>query len=427
MAVAEVLPDTRNPAPADLAPPDTATVRGAVRLGWYLAELRGRYWWRGTPPPGGALPDRPPHALPLRPERTPAEARRQAYETVTTLARRLVVPGLSPGEPAGLVERLAERLARLEASGAALLDPADGADVRPAPAAKDAAWEPLAALLHDWDACLQDGLAARADMLANAYLLGRGLAEGYWALGPDAGAAGPAPASAASWAFLFGDARRAELSRLVGRLGEHVNALTPAAVAGSVEAWGAVAADPGWRAADPGRGRLYEQLRRWYELLVLGRDPTTFVRPYALLHGWRTSLKAFRALLPQLLLATLSVAAVAAMIVFLTLDAGQAVLTALLGLGGVLGLTAATVAAKVKSTGQQLFARLRQDAYSDLVAMALTSVPRHPRPGGRLRFGAPTTERRVRDAVRRRRLTPATPLLDAPVIPEQRTAAGALE
>jgi hypothetical protein len=215
-------------------------------------------------------------------------------------------------------------------------------------------------------------------------------------------AAGVPAGSASSWEFLLGPSRRTELSRLVGRLAAHLPALTPTAVAGSLQAWGAVAADPAWRAPD-GAARLYEQHRHWYELVVLGRDPTTYVRPYALLRGWRSSVRAFRGLWPQLLVALLSAGAVTGVVYFLGTGTGQAWFTALLGLAGALGLTASGVTAKVTSTGQQLVTRVRQDAYGDLVAVAVSVVP--PLPGGSRR----TTERRVRAAVRQRHVTPVTP------------------
>jgi hypothetical protein len=393
------------------APPDSDTVRLALRLGWYLAELRGRYWWQGPRPEVKELPVDPPHALPLRSERSPAESRAQACETVAALAAHLGVDrpydadDLHPGRP--FPERIGTVLAPLEADGAALLAPRGEG---PADEGKrDAAWEHLAALVHEWDAAIQDGFAARADVLCNAYLLGRGLAESFWALGPDHPAPGSAQSgrtAASAWEFLFGEDRRGELSRLVGRVAGHVDPLTPAAIAGSIEAWAEVALDERWR-AQQGRDRLYEQLRRWYELLVLSRDPTTFVAPYAVLRGWRAAAHAFKALWGQLALAAVSAGAVAALAWLLTTHQGTAALNVVLGLAGSVGLTAATVSAKARSAGQRLLARLRQDAYSDLVAIAITCIP--DRPGG----SDKDTERRVRDAVTRRRLTPSTPLLDA--------------
>jgi hypothetical protein len=399
-------------------PPDTDVVRAAIRLGWFVAELRGRHWWQGQRSPVTELPVDPPYALPLRPERSPAEGRETARVVVVSLAQRFRVSCAfdeEPAEGATFPDRLEALATRLEADHARLLRrPPPGAPDGDLPA-REAAWAELAALLHEWDSAIQDSLTAQWDLLANAYLLGRGLAECYWALGVE-DEQPPGPTSATAWHFLLGSERRGELGRLVGRVGPHVNSLTPAAVSGSIQAWGRVAADEQWRRADADRTRLYEQCRRWYELLVLGKDPTTYVKPYAILRGWRTSLHAFRAFWPQLLLAVLSAAAVAAVGYFLATNRGNAVLTTLLGLVGALGLTAATVVAKAKSAGQLLIARLRQDAYSDLVAIAVSNVPVHPDSGSQLPFGRPSTEQRVQTAVRSRHQTPSTPLPDAPLV-----------
>jgi hypothetical protein len=405
--------ETRAPRPPVGAPPGTEEVRAAVRLGWFLAEVRGRHWWRGQRPPVVPVPASPPYALPLRPERTAAEARGAARDTLCALAEELGVTRRfddGPDVPTfpGRLRTLADGL---ESDRDTLLEAPAGELTESQETARDTAWAEVATLLHDWDRAVQDTLTARADILANGYLLGRGLAECYWALGPDDGSPDVPPSSTA-WAFLLGPERRAELGRLVGRIAAHLPALTPTAVDGSLQAWSAVATDPAWRSRD-GRPLLYEQYRRWYELVILGRDPTTYVRPYALLHGWRTTLRAFRAFWPQLALAALSAGAVAAVVYLLTTDRGVPVLTTLLGLFGALGLTAARVIARGKSAGQQLLARLRQDAYSDLVAVAVTVVPRLPgRPD--TRRGRRATDRRVRAAVRRRGVTPVTPMPQVP-------------
>jgi hypothetical protein len=396
------------------APPDGDTVRLAIRLGWYLAELRGRYWWQGPRPSVTTLPVDPPFALPLRAERTQAESRQQSCQTVASIARRLAVEAPfdaraqdDADETVPFAVRFGAVTAPLEAEEQLLsaVDPTG-----PEAQKRDDAWTPVASLLHEWDGAIQDSLAARADILCNAYLLGRGLSECYWALGPDDPAEGSLQehtTAASGWAFLLGNGRRRELSRLVGRIGGYVNALTPSAIAGSIEAWGAVAGDPRWREVPDSRARLYEQLRRWYELLILGRDPTTFVRPYAVLRGWRTTRHALKALWPQLVTALLSAAALGALVWFLTTSHGYAALNVVLGLVGGLGLTAATLVAKAKSAGQRLLARLRQDAYSDLVAVQMASIPHYPGEA------AEKTARRTREAVATRQITPVTPLLDS--------------
>jgi hypothetical protein len=403
------------PAPRRVgAAPTTDDVHAAIRLGWFLAEVRGRHWWQGQRPPVSPVPVDPPFALPLRPERTAAESRGAARDAVGELAVELGVERrFREGDPADptFPERLQTLAGSLEADGGSLLERPLGAD-EPTEAellSRQAAWAEVAPLLHEWDSAIQDSLAARADMLANGYLLGRGLAECYWALGPDEGAPN-APPSSVAWTFLFGARRRSELGRMVGRVAPHLPPMTATAVDASLQVWGEVAADPAWRGAD-GRAKLFDQYRQWYELIILGRDPTTYVRPYAILRGWKTTARAFRAFWPQLLLAALSAAAVAAVAYFLGTNRGTALLTTALGLFGALGLTAAGVVARAKSAGQQLLARLRQDVYSDLVSVAVTVVPPIPGvPTGRR--GARATERRLRAAVRQRRVTPITPMTD---------------
>lgn len=46
-------------------------------------------------------------------------------------------------------------------------------------------WGGISECFLDWDGRFQDELTQRGEQLANAYLLGRGVAECYWGLGPD--------------------------------------------------------------------------------------------------------------------------------------------------------------------------------------------------------------------------------------------------
>lgn len=389
-------------------------VTRAVRLGWYLAEVRGRCWWRGRRPETHGLPDSTDRPLPLRPERSPSESRQQAFDALVCLSERLDVSApFSLGEPApgdaDFAPRLQGLLVVLEADDAALLDP-PAADDAAGAQAREQAWAPVASLLYDWDKTIQDQLAARADVLACAYLLGRGLSECYWALAPDDDQLTPGGGpGAGSWSILFGPERRRELSRMAGRLGQYLNPLTPAAIAGSLEAWGCVAADPAWRTEPTASAALYEQLRRWYQLLVLGQDPSTLVKPSALLHGKLTTLRLFRAFWPQLLIGLASVAVVGLFVLLLVTGTGPAFVTTLLGIVGTVGLSVSTLAAKAKDAAQSLLARLRQQAYSDLVAIEVSSVPAHPGDGGQRKAQQlPATNRMLERAVAAR--TIAAPL-----------------
>jgi hypothetical protein len=384
--------DTNAPTAAPAEPPDDHSapkydlreqVALAVRLGWYLAEVRGRTWWKGYRPAAEGLPAVPDHPLPLRPQRTLAESRQQAFDALVCLSVQLqvtappAIDGPSSDEP--FAPRLAALMAALNANDGALLEP-PASDDTVGRDARDKAWLPVAELIHDWDAAIQDQLTARADILACGYLLGRGLAEIYWALGPadeQLCADGKSP-SAGSWAFLLHEARRHELSRMVGRIAPYLDPLTPVAVSGSLEAWGYVAAEAKWCGRKDAPTELYEQLRRWYQLLILGQDPTTLVKPSMILHGRHTTLRIFRAFWPQLIAGALSLGVVTAFVILLSTDHGSPLLKSLLAVAGTIGLSASTLTAKAKSATQSLITRLRQNAYSDLVAIAVTNVPRYP-------------------------------------------------
>lgn len=428
-----VSPDAAAAAPAaDLATIGTSTsedVQLAIRLGWALAEVRGRNWSRARIPTGDALPVEPDCPLPLRPQRTAEELRQQAMRTLLVLADRFQV-----GQHYG---------PQLNALTAEFM-----------PSSADAErWQPIAVLIREWDAAIQDELSARSDSLACAYLLGRGLCECYWALGPEGGdptvdgaaaargssgahraADGPAAprgpdgahphadgggavdrAPTDSWQFLLGPDRRDELNRMLGRTAPQLGPLTPVAVSGSLEAWGCVAADPRWRADPAGSNALYEQLRCWYELLVLRQDPTTLVRPYAMLRARHSALRLWRSFWPQLLLTLIALIAVAGFVVLLTTGSSTPLAKTVLALIGTIGLSLSTVLSKAKDATQVLMTRLRQDSYGDLVAIAATIVPPHPqdRRNGRRRRRPPSQEI-VEQAVSHRALTMTTLPPDEP-------------
>src|SRR4051794_11658643 len=155
MVGTEVADAPANTAPPDSSPPDAATVRLAIRLGWYMAELRGRYWWQGPRPAVTTLPVDPPYGLPLRAERTEAESRHQSCQTVDSLARRLGVEApFAAREPDGTdhAERFSVRFGALTAPLEADADLLSAVD-RSGPDAqkRDDAWIPVARLLHEWD------------------------------------------------------------------------------------------------------------------------------------------------------------------------------------------------------------------------------------------------------------------------------------
>jgi hypothetical protein len=79
------------------APEDAEDVLCALRLGWFLAEVRGRNRPGGQLGVGAGLPQNDDHALPLRIERSPAELRIEAQKVVAQLAAHLDVDTDSHG------------------------------------------------------------------------------------------------------------------------------------------------------------------------------------------------------------------------------------------------------------------------------------------------------------------------------------------
>ena len=101
------------------------------------------------------------------------------------------------------------------------------------PAAEET-WLRPAHLLYRWDARVQDQLLSNSSE-ANAYELGRAVAEMYWALDLDATDriqhGQRIQLNPVSWAFLLVTVA-GNISRLLGRLASYFPPLTPAAVAG---------------------------------------------------------------------------------------------------------------------------------------------------------------------------------------------------
>ncbi len=364
-------------------PDDALEVIRALRLGWYIAEVRGRNWPAGPKPPGDELPRGGDHSLPLHTERTAAELRAEAQAVLCKLSGELQVDTVTVNHQEQSGTAVIERQARVLAAA------------EPETKAAAAAWNALTASIYELDAHAQDTLAAQSDMRAAAYQLGRGLAEAYWALDPDAACA---PLIPQCWAFLLGEQRCEELARLAGRLGGYFNPYCAPAVAGTLRLWQSIASDPAWRKG--AQDHLYRQLRRWYELLVLGQDPSTLIPPYALLKDWRAAFHALRALWIQVVTAAISIGLVIALITLILGGSGgpaSASLKAIFGVVGVVGLSAASIQTGIKTSTQGLLSRLRQDAYTDLVASAVAEAPGKP--------GARNPRRALVAEVRKRTLT----------------------
>jgi hypothetical protein len=360
------------------APGDSANVLNALRLGWYVAEVRGRNRPDGPRPAPHSLPDRKDHVLPLRIERTDPEQRIEAQAVLCKLSHDLGVDMVT--------------VKGQQQNQATVIDQQARALAEAAPEAAAQAWDVLASSIYDLDAHTQDSLAAQSDMRSAAYQLGRGLAEVYWALDPDAACN---PLTPNCWAFLLGENRRRELARLTGRLSAYFNPYCCPAIAGTLSLWQSVASDQQWRQG--AQSDLFQQLRRWHELLILGQDPSTLIKPYALVKNWRSSFRVLRALWPQLVTAAVSLALVIAVITLIAEGSSTPFVKSLLGVLGAVGLSAATLQTRLKTTAQSLLTRFRQDAYTDLVAAEIAVAPDKP--------GAHRQDKIIAEEVRKRTLT----------------------
>lgn len=370
------------------APRDTTVVLKAFRLGWYLAEVRGRNRPNTPAKDDHYLPGGDYRPLPLRVERSATERRIEAQGVLTELAIRLDVNDDGHGGSFGkTVDQDACHLAKSRLA------------TKTPPAVIEQQWKDLAEVLWNFDAHIQDELTARSEMQACAYQLGRGLAETYWALDP------LESEKAHGWGFLLGDRRCAELGRFIGRLSAYLNTYTGSAVVGSIEIWKEYAKDAKFDKDDPvqvgaamaAQEAMHGQIRRWYELIVLGQDPTTLIRPFGMLSSWRMLKQAVRQFWPQVAFTVIGLCFLATFIALLTAGVGSDLVRTLGALLGAAGLSIGGVTGALKNSAQSLLVRLRQDTYTELVTEGVIVEP-------------PLMSKTVmRRAVAQRRLTPITP------------------
>ena len=253
-------------------------------------------------------------------------------------------------------------------------------------------WADLAELMWQFDAHVQDRLAALSEHQAVGYQLGRGLADTYWALDPRQ------QEGSASWGFLLGERRCDELSRLTGRLAAYMGEYTAPAIAGSLEVWKTVVSTPAWLGhPDQARAALYSQIRRWYELIILGQDPTTLIAPAAFIRDYRLLARAVKIFWPELAATLFGLAALVTLLFLVNVPAASSWAKTLSGVLAIAGLSLAGLTGTLKNSAQALLKRLRQDAYTDLVAVAVQTAPRPPNRSA------------LQRAINRRGLTPATP------------------
>ena len=380
-----------------VSPDDSAA---ALRIGWTLAEVRGRFDPRQDQ---SDIPNPPPPALLLdaADERSAVERQVETVKILGTLssahggttnmaisvltfdtswASVATADAVKNFKTTDMLRYLAAYLiwSRTKKNLWGTL----GASPQLDPANKDSPedwWDRLERFIWAWDEAIQDQFASQTFGTASSYELGRGLAESYWALNPEAPAGDPS-----SWSFLLGQNRVDALVENCRRLAPVIGTITAGAVEATVRSWGNVASDAG-AYADP-QARLKEQIICWRDLLVTGRDPLTMVdshdlekvarRPWPLFRafGWEIGLVLAGGLLIGLAAAYLS-------------KASATILSVL----GAVGITASALVGWAKSNVQKVADRVRDAVNLDAVIHGVERLPepvqgQTPRVRGRLRL-----------------------------------------
>jgi len=356
-------------------PGDREQVLAAARLGWTLAELRGRVREIVSGPP--LNPARPTGILPLGQERSQKEQLIEYGNVVSGLAKRLGVDvpaqtlSHAPTDVAG--KSASDWLRR---SVWAVASPPDAAD---AARLQDAARD-LATVYYSWDARIQDELAAQPSLSA-AYQLGRGVGEIRWSL--DLRKADDD--DYVPGAFLLGGDRGERIDRLIARLAAYYDPITQHALQTSLGAWRID--DPGTAKApdDTWRSGLAAQATIWHDLILGQRDGASLVSPRDVLEHPTSLFSLVRRLAPEVLIAALGVVLLLVAAYVLGTPGMTEWIGAAAALLGLTGVTAGGLAAKARASATDLFTVLRNDVYRNLVADKAVVAPGRIRPASRSR------------------------------------------
>ena len=344
---------------------DRDMVLAAARLGWTLAEVRGRV--RDVASGVADPPGRPKGVLPLGQERSQKEQLIEYFNVIASLAEKLDVdvPAKSLSHaPANIGADRASQWLKDAAWATAVASNAPGAASRAADA-KD-----LATVYYSWDARIQDEFASQPSLSA-AYQLGRAVGETRWSF--DLAKSNPSDLPAG--AFLLGPERGRRVDRLIERLAAHYDPVTRNALEHSLRAWriaDTTKADPPneqWRMA------LAAQATIWHDLILGQRDGASLVSPRDLIEHPFSLIAIVRRLWPEFTLIVVGIVLLIVAAYWLTTPGATEQVAAIAGVLGITGVTAGSLAARARTQANDLFGALRRDIYRDLVADKATVRP----------------------------------------------------
>lgn len=357
-----------------------AVVRGTVdaeralmlmRLGWAIAELRGRVYF-GESDPGRLILEkvasvrRDGHGLPLSEERSPGELLVESKKLVQILAEQagLHFPGTTTGCQADPSPSAAKGVINLAGRVHA-----KGSDEW------RKAWNEFGEALYKWDANLQDHLTGESFGASSAYQLGRALAECSWALDPDS-----APDGFMGWAHVFGTERCLEINRLIDRVAPALPypEVTSYAIKGSLAAWQRLASDEVWRSDRMAPVYLRGQTVIWRDLLLARIDPRLMAQPKASLQRIGSIIPALKAVWIYFVFALLGVLALATGVWLISKSGSSGPWGEIAAGLGAFGITAAGLSAQAKATANSLVNRIREAIQADDVVQACTRRPPQP-------------------------------------------------
>lgn len=343
-----------------------------MRLGWTIAELRGRLFF-GEADPGRLITDMPyrqDHALPLADERSTGEQLVEIKKLIPVLATRTQLDFKVTPETAAQCAWFAGCASAVERVLAL-------ADAVPDQQSDEwgSKWQQFAEGLYQWDADIQDCLTGLSFGESSAYQLGRGLAESSWALNPMS-----SEGTVSSWSYLLGTERCVLITRLIERIAPTLPPLNTQAIKGSLAAWQRVASDPAWRDQTDAAAIFRQQIMVWRDLLLTDADPRQLERPPATLQRIASIFPILRTLWLQIATGILGVAflAVGAWLIskYGSTSGPWGQLVAGLGL---IGITGSGLSSRAKLSANSLAKSLQAAIEADDVVHSVTLLPLKPK------------------------------------------------